>query len=259
MPPRTATEAALVGIWRELLGAETIGIHDDFFDLGGHSLLALRVLDEVEHVLGVEVPLKWFFEGGAVTVAGLAAKIEVPPKREAGGRRGLSLERGDSSPILFFVHPDKPSMVSLRHFVSRLGPDVRVEGLLLERAGGRFDRSESVEGLASPMLDTIIRKQPHGPYYIAGYWFGGLLAYEIAGRLRAAGQPVAWLGLLDAAAPAADARWLRSHFSLRQRALRQRQRGPRATLAKIGEVVRREAPSYKDLEGRGRDRESAAL
>ena len=97
------------------------------------------------------------------------------------------------------------------------------------------------------MLDTIIRKQPHGPYYIAGYWYGGLLAYEIAGRLRAAGQPVAWLGLLDAAAPAAEARWLRSHFSLRQRAVRQRQRGPRATLAKIGEVVRREAPSYKDL------------
>ncbi len=249
VPPRTATEAALVGIWRELLGprAETIGIHDDFFDLGGHSLLVLRVLEEVEHVLGVEVPLKWFFEGGTVTVAGLAAKIEVPPKREAGGRRGVSLERGDSSPILFFVHQDKPSMVSLRHFVSLLGPDVRVEGLLLERAGGRFDRSESVEGLASPMLDTILRKQPHGPYHIAGYWFGGLLAYEIAGRLRAAGQPVAWLGLLDAAAPAADARWLRSHFSLRQRALRQRQRAPRATLAKIVEVARREAPSYKDL------------
>ena len=98
VPPSTATEAALVGIWRELFGtrAETIGIHDDFFDLGGHSLLVLRVLEEVKHVLGVEVPLKWFFEGGTVTVAGLAAKIEVPPKREAGGRRGLSLERSET-------------------------------------------------------------------------------------------------------------------------------------------------------------------
>ena len=86
-------------------------------------------------MLGVEVPLKWFFEGGTVTVAGLAAKIEVPPKREAGGRRGLSLAGGDSSPILFFVHPDKPSMVSLRHFVSRLGPDVRVEGLCSSALG----------------------------------------------------------------------------------------------------------------------------
>ena len=58
---------------------------------------------------------------------------------------------------------------------------------------------------------------------------------------------MAWLGVLDAAAPAAEARWLRSHYSLRQRALRQRQRGPRATLAKIVEVARREPPSYKDL------------
>jgi hypothetical protein len=60
---------------------------------------------------------------------------------------------------------------------------------------------------------------------------------------------VAWLGVLEAAAPAADARWLRSHYSLRQRVLRQRHRGPRATLAKIVEVARHEAPSYKDLKG----------
>ncbi|MBV8940697.1 MAG: AMP-binding protein, partial [Solirubrobacterales bacterium] len=241
--PRTATEAALVGIWRELLGAETIGIHDDFFELGGHSLLALSVLAEVERVLGVEVPLKRLFESGTVTVAGLAAKIEVPPKREAGGKTGVSLERSDSSPILFFVHADEPTMVTLRHFVSRLGPDVRLEGLVPERAGGPFDRSESVEGMARPMLDTIRRMQPRGPYYIAGFSLGGLLAYEIAGRLRAAGEPVAWLGVLDAATPAVDTRWLRSHYSLRQWVPRQWQRGPRGELAKIGEVARRKLTS----------------
>jgi thioesterase domain-containing protein/acyl carrier protein len=251
--PRTATEAALVSIWRELLGAETIGIHDDFFDLGGHSLLAMRVLAEIERVLGVEVPLKWFFESGAVTVAGLAAKIEVPPKREAGGRPRLSMERGESSSILFFIHHDKPSMVSLRHFVSQLGPDIRLEGLVLEPAVGRFDHSESVEGLAQPMLERILKTQPHGPYYIAGFLLGGLLAYEIAGRLRAVGEPVAWLGLLDAAAPAADARWLRNHYSLRQRVLRQRQRGPRDTLAKLVEIARREPKTYKALKGQVED------
>jgi amino acid adenylation domain-containing protein len=74
-PPRTPLEERLAAIWREVLGVERIGVHDDFLALGGHSLLAIRVLSRVQEVLGVAVPMRDFF--AAPTVAGLAERLAV--------------------------------------------------------------------------------------------------------------------------------------------------------------------------------------
>ncbi|HEX7772055.1 MAG TPA: amino acid adenylation domain-containing protein, partial [Pyrinomonadaceae bacterium] len=68
--PRTAVEELLVGIWEEVLGVERVGINENFFELGGHSLLATKVVSRVRQVLGVEIPLREFFDGS--TVAALA-------------------------------------------------------------------------------------------------------------------------------------------------------------------------------------------
>jgi len=59
--PVGETEAALAGIWAEVLGVERVGRWDDFFELGGHSLLAVRVVSRVRERLDVEVPLGELF------------------------------------------------------------------------------------------------------------------------------------------------------------------------------------------------------
>jgi len=72
--PRTPTEEKLSQIWREVLGAERVGIHDNFFDLGGHSLTATRVISRIPGVFQIELPLQDLFD--APTIAELAEKID---------------------------------------------------------------------------------------------------------------------------------------------------------------------------------------
>ncbi|HXC31870.1 MAG TPA: amino acid adenylation domain-containing protein [Verrucomicrobiae bacterium] len=89
--PQTETEKALALIWSELLKAENIGIHDDFFDLGGHSLLAIRVVSRVRDVFGVDVTFQTLFQ--SPTIAGLA-KVITGAKSSAGAQ---PIERRKSS------------------------------------------------------------------------------------------------------------------------------------------------------------------
>ena len=69
-------------------------------------------------------------------------------------------------------------MVALRHIVSSLRSDYEVVGLLSGRLGKRFDRSMTVESIAEEVLAEIRLSQPQGPYFIAGFSLGGLVAYE---------------------------------------------------------------------------------
>ena len=71
--PRDSTEETLAGIWRELLGCDQVGIHDDFFTLGGHSLLATRMISRVREVFHVEISVREVFQ--ATTISGLAERL----------------------------------------------------------------------------------------------------------------------------------------------------------------------------------------
>jgi acyl carrier protein len=73
--PRGPVEQQLAAIWRELLSADAIGRHDNFFALGGHSLLAMRVPSRVKEALGVDIPMQDLFE--ARTLVDLAAIVQV--------------------------------------------------------------------------------------------------------------------------------------------------------------------------------------
>jgi nonribosomal peptide synthetase DhbF len=98
--PRNPMEDQVASIWREVLGLDRVGIHDNFFDLGGHSLAAARVAARLEDALQVEVRARALFE--TPTIAALAAKIEadrhgpapvVPALRPRSAKRGITAGR----------------------------------------------------------------------------------------------------------------------------------------------------------------------
>jgi amino acid adenylation domain-containing protein len=196
--PRSTLELRLAEIFGHLLGLKQVGIRDDFFDLGGHSLQAVRLLREIESTLGVKVPLASIFQGGS-SVAGMASVVEASSIDQADSGPLVPIQSGGSAPVLFFVHPDEAALLSLRHLVNLLDSEQRVVGLLPDRVARHFDPARGIEDLAEPMVASIRATQPFGPYLLAGFSLGGLLAYEIAGRLQAEGEEVAWLGIVDAA------------------------------------------------------------
>ncbi|HSS78404.1 MAG TPA: amino acid adenylation domain-containing protein, partial [Thermoanaerobaculia bacterium] len=98
--PVTPLEELLAGIWSLVLGVETVGLHDSFFDLGGHSLLATQVVSRIREACAVDLPLRRLFE--APTLEELARAVEAA--RENGGEPPapiLPAERSVESPLSF--------------------------------------------------------------------------------------------------------------------------------------------------------------
>jgi amino acid adenylation domain-containing protein len=79
IPPRTAAEKLVAGIWQEALGVQSVSVHHNFFDLGGHSLLAVRVLARIEQQLGVRLnPRSMLYQTLEQFAAGLEG-VQTPP------------------------------------------------------------------------------------------------------------------------------------------------------------------------------------
>ncbi|MEY9946724.1 amino acid adenylation domain-containing protein [Kitasatospora sp. GAS1066B] len=90
--PRTPVEQAVAASWSEVLGIDTIGVHDNFFHLGGHSLLATQVTSRLRRTLGVELPVRALFT--APTPAQLAAVIEELESAETSRITPAARDRG---------------------------------------------------------------------------------------------------------------------------------------------------------------------
>ena len=84
--PESPVEKQLATMWAELLGAERVGIHDDFFALGGHSLVAMQLVSRIMTAMHVELPLDALFN--APTIAGLARQIDESAGKPSGDGAG---------------------------------------------------------------------------------------------------------------------------------------------------------------------------
>ncbi|MDX6769405.1 MAG: amino acid adenylation domain-containing protein [Elusimicrobiota bacterium] len=185
-----AVHTQIMALWEELLGV-TPGLHDKFFDLGGHSLLAVRMLARLEKDTGVRPSLSDFF--ALPTVDSLARSL-LKGAAAADGEP-LRLGEGDGAP-LFFVHGDiQGGGFYCRRLAEGLGrPMVVLPPDPIAEAGPL----PTLGALAESRLAALRRVAPRGPYRLGGYCIGGLIAHEMACRLRARGEEVAALVLVDA-------------------------------------------------------------
>jgi amino acid adenylation domain-containing protein len=203
-PPRTTLEHQLVQIWKRLLDVRPIGIHDNFFDLGGHSLLAIRMLGEVEVVSGRRLPLASLFEDA--TIDRMAARIESAVHSEDEPPVVILPGATDAPPFVFLHGDVRGGGWYCRRLGRLLESDMRMIVLPTLRPGGP-GTPRTVESMTAHHLRELRKVQPTGPYRLGGFCFGGVIAFEMAQQLRAAGETVERLILVDTSLRNRPSRW----------------------------------------------------
>jgi amino acid adenylation domain-containing protein len=195
-PPATETERRLAAVWREVLERPVDDAEADFFALGGHSVLAVRLVSEIERSFGRRLPLSELF--ARPTVAALAQRLDaaeaVPHDPVVAINAG-----GNGVPIVCF-HPVGGNVLCYKGLADALGPDQPV--YMVESQGLQEGEAllPTVEEMAGTYLAALRRTLPDGPVIMAGWSFGGLIAYEAAARLQKNGADVRAVMVFDAIA-----------------------------------------------------------
>ena len=196
--PRGDTQQRLAALFEELLGTGPIGAQDNFFDLGGHSLLAVRLVARIRERFGKTLPLATLFQGP--TLEQLAQALE----DDASARPWsplVTLQAGSDGPPLFCVPGAGGNVLYFRDLTRLLGPTRSIHGFQARGLDGRAPPHASVEEMAECYVEALQQVRPHGPYHLLGHSFGSWVAFEMAQRLRAKGEEVAFLGILNTPVP----------------------------------------------------------
>ncbi len=189
-PPRDEIERTLAQIWEKLLGVAQVGRHDSFFDLGGHSLLALRCIEQARS-RGIRLSLTCLFE--QPTIASLAACSRLG--HEQLPSCVVVIREGELREGLFFVHDVSGDPAAYSALAALLPARYTLYGL--QAADLDSNEQLSIAAMAARYVRAVRHVQPRGPYRIAGWSIGGLIAQEMACQLEAVCDELVFVGLID--------------------------------------------------------------
>ena len=190
--PRTEVEVKLASIWAEVLNLPQVGIYDDFFELGGDSFMGVDLLMRVIEVFGADhLTLSAVIE--APTVAGFAKFVET---KENHFSCLVPLRSQGSRPIFFLIPGAGGNVLSLRNYAGMLPEDQPIWCLQAPGLDGS-PTINNVPDIAALYLNAIRSLQPHGPYFLGGGSYGGVLALEVAQQLISSGETVGALVMVD--------------------------------------------------------------
>jgi amino acid adenylation domain-containing protein len=189
-------ERQVAAIWAEVLGRRRIGPDENLFDLGVDSISLIRIAARLEKLAGRPLAVNELLK--ASTVRKMAARLAAPPEDAALPESVIPLREGGARPPLFCIAGAGGGVHWFHDFVYAVSwnrPIFGLESSVLPKPGsGPF----SVESAAAAFIEDMRRIQPRGPYRLCGFSLGGLIALEMARQLGAAGESVAWLGLIAA-------------------------------------------------------------
>ncbi|MEH2423097.1 MAG: amino acid adenylation domain-containing protein [Nostoc sp.] len=210
--PRNQVEHQLIQIWEQILGVQPIGVRDNFFELGGHSILAVKLFWQIEKTFSKNLPLAILFQSG--TVEALAkiicqeedltrnlALVNTLDKSKSSWSSLVEIQPNGSKPPFFCIHGLGGEVLCFRELAMHLGSDQPFYGLQPQGLDGKHPFHTRVEDMAAHYIQEIQTLQSNGPYFLGGYSFGGVVAFEMARQLQKQGEQVGILIMLDSCRP----------------------------------------------------------
>jgi amino acid adenylation domain-containing protein len=187
----TATEKVIADVWARAMRVERIGPDSHFFAIGGDSLAAVTLNMRIEAALDILLPVQLVMEAPVLRdYAAMVDKIRAERFVQSDTSYIFPLTELPGTTPVFFVGVDLKLARNWRLPCS-------LYAIVFWASGGNMIEAETLEQLASVYVEGIRKLQPRGPYRIAGYSFGGVIALEIAQQLQGLGEEVECLFLLD--------------------------------------------------------------
>ncbi len=202
--PADALEESLHEIWRRHLKRERIDPEANLFELGLNSLTAISVLSELEQELGKPVPLAILLQYPSIRE--LARGLKAHEEQEF-FRPLVKIKPGGSKRPLFIIHGAGLNVLLFNTLKDLMDPEQPIYGIQARGMDGAQPILTSLEEIVDAYTREIKSVQPTGPYALAGFSLGGLIAFELARQLKARGDLVDFIGVFDTYAESSQKSW----------------------------------------------------
>ncbi|MBE8987319.1 amino acid adenylation domain-containing protein [Nostoc sp. LEGE 12450] len=210
--PRDEIELQLTKIWEQVLGIQPIGVRDNFFELGGHSILAVKLFWQIEKTFNKNLPLAILFQSGTVeaiakiicqeeNIARNLASVTTLEQSKSSWSSLVEIQPNGSKLPFFCIHGLGGEVLCFRELALHLGSDQPFYALQPQGLDGKQPLHTRVEDMATHYIQEIQTLQPNGPYFLGGYSFGSVVAFEMARQLQEQGKEVGILVILDSCRP----------------------------------------------------------
>lgn len=188
-------EHKLAGIFCQVLGIgiECVGADSSFFELGGDSIQIMRLCAEIGKSLHKDVPPARIYENP--TVRGMARILE-NASSEAPLDYVYSFHE-DKAPLVF-IHTGSTGSEAYYALANDIRDCCSFSVIEQYNIYHPDDIREGIPAIAAKYIEILKMRQPHGPYNLGGWCYGGMIAYEMACQLKEAGEDMGSLILIDA-------------------------------------------------------------
>ncbi len=191
--PDTALEMQISLIYKKLLKLGSIDFERSFFALGGDSLAALNLCLEIERVCQLKLSMEEFYRHP--TVRGLAQSLQQRGSQNDSGSLLLLADKGPEQP-LYLIHATSGDILGYVNLVELLD-NRKIYAFQARGLEAGQPPDTTIVDMARYYVQLLKKHQPRGPYYLGGWCFGGIVAYEMACQLVRNNDQVGFLGLIE--------------------------------------------------------------
>ncbi|MCG9629120.1 non-ribosomal peptide synthetase, partial [Vibrio mediterranei] len=180
-----------------------LSVTSNFFDLGGTSLDLINLVYKIKNHFSIDASITTILQ--YPTAKGLSEFISnsISTTSRKTYNPIVSLQStGDKRPV-FCIHSAIGEVLVFVNLSKYFAGDRPFYALRTRGLDKGFDYFSSIDEMVDCYVEAIRKIQPHGPYAISGYSFGGFIAFEVAKRLEMSGENVPFIGIIDCA-PSTD-------------------------------------------------------